>query len=99
MSDHIDFYDVGIRMVEAIRGMLSDIIAERRVDRYQDVTLEYGDHPDVTTADLSPDDGYAPCGAWEPYAVVRVEEESDYGRHLRTVDGRCWRRPLRRVEP
>ena len=85
-------------------GRLDSILAvlAPRVDRYQDVTLEYGDHPDVTTADLSPDDGFAPCGPWKPYAAIETEDRGEYGRFLRTVTagvgaGRCGRSGFPRV--
>ena len=75
--------------------------AQARADaivRWQDVTLEYGDHPDVTTADLSPDAGLEPCGPWQPYAAVSVARVNEQYRVAGLVDCRCWRRPLRRVE-
>lgn len=74
--------------------------ADANVYAYADITVPYGVHPDCSTECATyPPGEWEDAGAWEPYAVVRIEEENDYGRRLRAVDNRCWRRLLRRVAP
>ena len=90
--------DRDIRDLNETVGFLAATLDEMnatKADRWQDVTLEYGDHPDETTADLSPYAGSTPVGPWEPYAACTMDEGS--GRNLRTYSARCWRRPLRKV--